>query len=41
MIPVARISKLFGREGEVILNLLAGFPDEFDPETEPDRKSVV
>lgn len=35
MIPVARISKLFGREGEVILNLLAGFPDEFDPETEP------
>ena len=35
MDAVARISKLFGREGEVILNLYPGFPEEFDFETEP------
>lgn len=35
MIPVARISKLFGREGEVMLNLYAEFPDDFDPACDP------
>ncbi len=35
MNPVARISKRFGSEGEVIVNLYPDFPDEFDPGTEP------
>lgn len=35
MDAVARISKLFGREGEVILNLYPEFPEEFDFENEP------
>lgn len=35
MDPVARISKLFGREGEVMLNLYPEFPDAFDPGSEP------
>ncbi len=31
MIPVARINKKFGAEGEVMLSLYADFPEEFDP----------
>ncbi len=31
MIPVARINKKFGSEGEVMLSLYADFPDDFDP----------
>ncbi len=30
MIPVARINKKFGNEGEVMLSLYADFPEEFD-----------
>jgi len=31
MIPVARINKKFGAEGEVMLSLYADFPEDFDP----------
>lgn len=32
MLPVARVSKLFGVEGEVILNLYTTFPDDYTSE---------
>ena len=35
MEPVARISKSFGREGELIATLYASFPDTFDPAADP------
>lgn len=34
MIPVARINKKFGAEGEVMLSLYADFPEDFDPATD-------
>ena len=35
MQAVARITKLFGTEGGVLLNLYTTLPDEFDPATDP------
>ena len=35
MEPVAKISKLFGTEGGVLVNLYTSFPEEFDPDSEP------
>lgn len=35
MLAVARITKLFGTEGGVLLNLYTTLPDEFDPATDP------
>jgi len=35
MYPVARISKRFGSEGEVLVNLYPDFPDDFDPAADP------
>lgn len=35
MDAVAKISKIFGTEGGVLLNLYTTFPENFDPETEP------
>lgn len=35
MYAVARISKLFGTDGGVLLNLYDTFPEDFDPETDP------
>ena len=35
MLAVGRITKLFGAEGEVNVNLYAGFPDNFDWEEQP------
>ncbi len=35
MNPVARISKRFGSEGEVIVNLYPGFEDDFDAAVDP------
>lgn len=35
MQKVARISKLFGTEGGVLINLYDTFPDDFTPETSP------
>ncbi len=32
MLPVARVSKLFGVEGEVVLNLYTTFPDDYSSE---------
>lgn len=33
--PAARVSKLFGTEGGLLLNLYTTFPDDFSPEEEP------
>ncbi|MDE7070302.1 MAG: ribosome maturation factor RimM [Alistipes sp.] len=33
--PVARVSKLFGTEGGLLLNLYTTFPEDFSPEEEP------
>lgn len=33
--PIARVSKLFGTEGGLLLNLYTAFPDDFSPEQEP------
>lgn len=35
MVPVARISKLFGTDGGVRVNLYNSFPEDFDPHTDP------
>ena len=35
MLAVARITKLFGTEGGVLLNLYTTLPEEFSPETDP------
>lgn len=35
MQAVARITRLFGTEGGVLLNLYTTFPDDFDPEQNP------
>ena len=35
MLAVGRITKLFGAEGEVNVNLYADFPDNFDWEEQP------
>lgn len=35
MLAVARITKLFGTEGGVLLNLYTTLPEEFDPNQEP------
>lgn len=35
MEAVAKISKIFGTDGGVLLNLYTTFPEDFDPETEP------
>ena len=35
MLPVARISRLFGTDGGVLVNLYTTFPEDFDPENDP------
>ena len=35
MVPVARISKLFGTDGGVLVNLYTSFPEDFDPQNDP------
>ena len=35
MYPVARISRLFGIDGGVLVNLYTTFPEDFDPDRDP------